>query len=132
LKKRKEKIDSLIGGWCKKKIIFADPLLEKVFYTLLENAIRHGEKVTEITFSSQEVDAGLMVVYEDNGAGVAAGYKEDIFSQKYFRHTGFGLYLSRTILSITGITITETGIPGTGARFEILVPKSAYRFLAQE
>ena len=32
------------------------------------------------------------------------------------------------ILSITGITITETGTPGQGARFEIVVPKGAYRF----
>lgn len=107
--------------------IYADPLLEKVLYTLLENAIRHGEKVTEIRFSCRELDAGLMVVYEDNGAGVPAAHKEDIFDQKYFKHTGYGLLLSRTILSITGITIRETGEPGKGARFEILVPKGAYR-----
>jgi signal transduction histidine kinase len=107
--------------------IHADPLLEKVFYTLLENTIRHGEKVTEIRFSCCELDTGLMVVYEDNGTGVQAAYKEDIFDQKYFKHTGYGLFLSRTILSITGITIRETGEPGKGARFEILVPKGAYR-----
>ena len=107
--------------------IYADPLLEKVFYTLLENAIRHGEKVTEIKFSCHELDNGLMVLYEDNGAGIPAEHKEDIFNQKYFKHTGFGLYLSQTILGITGITIRETGIPGNGARFEMLVPKQAYR-----
>lgn len=107
--------------------IHADPLFEKVFYTLLENAIRHGEKVTEITFSCHEVGTGLMVVYEDNGAGVPAGHKEDIFDQKYFKHTGYGLFLSRSILGITGITISETGIHGSGARFEMLVPKGAYR-----
>jgi len=38
------------------------------------------------------------------------------------------LFLSQEILSITGITITETGEPGKGARFEITVPKGAYRF----
>ena len=108
--------------------IFADPLLEKVFYTLLENAIRHGEKETEMRFSCHELETGLMIVYEDNGVGVPTGSKEDIFNQKYFRHTGYGLFLSRTILGITGISITETGIPGKGARFEMLVPKGAYRF----
>jgi PAS domain S-box-containing protein len=112
--------------------IYADPLLEKVFYTLLENAIRHGEKVTEITFSCHEQDTGLMIVYEDNGVGVPAERKEDILDQKYFKHTGFGLFLSRTILGITGITIRETGIPGRGARFEMLVPEGAYRFNPQE
>jgi K+-sensing histidine kinase KdpD len=106
--------------------------LEKVFYTLLENAIRHGGGVTEIRFSCRELDTGLMVVCEDNGAGVPAAHKEDIFDQKYFKHTGYGLFLSRTILSITGITIRETGEPGKGARFEILVPKGAYRSQQQE
>jgi len=38
------------------------------------------------------------------------------------------MYLSREILSITGITISETGTYEKGARFEIRVPKGAYRF----
>ena len=38
-----------------------------------------------------------------------------------------GLFLAREILEITGITIRETGMPGRGARFEIVVPKGAYR-----
>lgn len=107
--------------------IKADPLLEKVFYTLFENALRHGERVTEIRFSCRKQDDGLVIVYEDNGVGVPAEHKENIFDKKYFKHTGFGLFLSRTILSITGITIRETGIAGEGATFEILVPKGAYR-----
>jgi hypothetical protein len=40
----------------------------------------------------------------------------------------FGLYPMRAMLSITGITITENGMPGKGARFEITVPKGMYRF----
>jgi len=35
--------------------------------------------------------------------------------------------LTRGVLSLTGITIKETGIPGEGARFEIRVPKGMYR-----
>jgi PAS domain S-box-containing protein len=107
--------------------IHADPLFGKVFYTLLENAIRHGEKVTKITFTCHEKDSGLVILCEDDGAGVPAGHKEEIFDQRFFKHTGFGLFLSRTILGITGITIRETGEPGRGARFEILVPEGAYR-----
>jgi hypothetical protein len=37
------------------------------------------------------------------------------------------MFLSREILSITGITIKETGIPGEGAVFEIFVPNGMYR-----
>jgi signal transduction histidine kinase len=38
-----------------------------------------------------------------------------------------GLFLSKEILSITGITIKESGEPGKGARFEMTVPKGAWR-----
>ena len=38
----------------------------------------------------------------------------------------FGLYLMREILAITGITIRETGEPGKGARFEMVVPKGIW------
>jgi hypothetical protein len=43
--------------------------------------------------------------------------------------SGLGLALSREILSITGITIRETGEPGEGARFEMVVRKGATRWL---
>jgi PAS domain S-box-containing protein len=112
--------------------IFADPLFEKVFYTLLENALRHGKTVTGIEFSYRTQDEDLVVVYQDNGEGVPFEYKEAILQRKYFKHTGFGLYLSRTILGITGMTIRENGEPGKGARFEILVPKGAFRFTDAE
>jgi len=38
----------------------------------------------------------------------------------------FGLYLMGEILAITGITITENGVPGKGARFERVVPKGIW------
>jgi PAS domain S-box-containing protein len=108
--------------------LYADPLLEKVFYTLLENTLRHGKTVTRIEFSYQTQDEDLVVIYKDNGAGVPAEYKKAILQRKYFKHTGFGLYLSQTILGITGMSLQENGEPGKGAQFEILVPKGSFRF----
>jgi PAS domain S-box-containing protein len=108
--------------------LYADPLLEKVFYTLLENALRHGKNITSIEFSYRVLAEGLMVIYKDDGEGIPAEHKEAIFERKFFKHTGFGLFLSRTILGITGMKIRETGEPGKGARFEIIVPMGAYRF----
>ncbi|MDD3135428.1 MAG: PAS domain S-box protein [Methanoregula sp.] len=108
--------------------VYADPLLERVFYNLIDNALRYGgEKMTAIRISSKESSRGLVIVCEDDGVGVSADKKEAIFNRGYFKHTGFGLFLSREILSITGITITENGIPGNGARFEITVPKGMWR-----
>ncbi len=111
--------------------VFADLLMQKVFYTLLENAMRHGGQVTRIRFSLEESPHELVIVCEDNGSGVPADAKEKIFQRRYYQNTGLGLFLSQEILSITGLTIKETGIPGKGARFEIHVPKGAYRFVGE-
>ncbi|EHQ35279.1 sensor histidine kinase [Methanoplanus limicola] len=107
--------------------IFADPLIEKVFYNLIENSIRHGENVTEITFSFYEAEDGLVISYSDDGAGIAEDNKNKIFKRGLGKNTGLGLFLSREILLITGISIRETGVPGEGVNFEITVPKGSYR-----
>jgi PAS domain S-box-containing protein len=107
--------------------IFADPLIEKVFYNLVENAIRHGEHATAITFSAREIHDGLTIICEDNGVGIPSENKEKIFIRGFGNHTGLGLFLIREVLSITGITITQTGEFGKGARFEIHVPKDKYQ-----
>jgi PAS domain S-box-containing protein len=108
--------------------IVADSLLEKVFYNLIDNALRYGgTAMTCITVSSQKTGFGMVILVEDDGAGISGEDKKRLFERGFGKHTGLGLFLSREILSITGITITETGEPGKGARFEILVPKGAYR-----
>jgi PAS domain S-box-containing protein len=107
--------------------VFADLLIVKVFYNLLDNAVRYGGKTTTIRFSEQESGDGHLIICEDDGDGIPDTAKEQIFHRGFGKNTGLGLFLSREILSITGITIRETGQPGKGARFEVLVPKSAYR-----
>ena len=107
--------------------IYADPLLEKVFYNLIDNALRYGETITEIAFSDQTTDEGLVLVCEDNGTGIPREEKERIFERGIGKNTGMGLFLTREILLITGITIRETGMPGKGARFELMIPNGAWR-----
>jgi K+-sensing histidine kinase KdpD len=107
--------------------VYADPLFEKVIYSLLENAMRHGGQLTFIRLSYRIVNSVCVVICEDNGLGVADEDKEKIFLREYGKHTGFGLFLSREILSITGFSIRETGIHGNGARFEIYIPEGSFR-----
>jgi PAS domain S-box-containing protein len=109
--------------------IYADLLLVRVFYHLIDNAIRYGGPVSRIRFFCQESFDELLLVCEDNGIGIAERDKEKIFSRRDFGSPGLAMYVAREILSITGITIRETGVPGSGARFEIRVPKGAYRFV---
>jgi PAS domain S-box-containing protein len=108
--------------------IYADPLLEKVFFNLIDNALRYGgEKMTVIRVTSQQDSRGRIIAIEDDGNGISGEDKKQLFTRGFGKHTGLGLYLSREILSITGITITETGMSGTGARFEIMVPNGMWR-----
>lgn len=107
--------------------VYADPMLEKVFYNLIENSLRHAGNVTRIRCSAETGDGGAVIVIEDNGCGVPARYKEAIFERRHYRNTGFGLSLSREILGITGLSIRETGRAGNGARFEIAVPATRFR-----
>jgi signal transduction histidine kinase len=108
--------------------IFADPLLGKVFFNLVDNAARHGGSVSTVRVSAEEKADGYAIIFEDNGSGIADEDKEQIFERGFGKNTGMGLFLVREILAITGITIRETGKAGTGARFEIAVPRGAYRF----
>lgn len=107
--------------------IYADPIIRKVFTSLLENAIRHGKTLSYIRVFAIEEGGNLLLVCEDDGAGVAAEEKERIFDHGYGNNTGIGLFVAREILSLTGLSIRECGVPGMGARFEILVPKGEWR-----
>ncbi|MCK9580044.1 MAG: hybrid sensor histidine kinase/response regulator [Methanoregula sp.] len=108
--------------------IFSDPLLLKVFYNLLDNTIRHGNRhITTVKISAMKSGGDLILLYEDDGVGIPAAEKEHIFIRGKGKNTGLGLYLIREILSITGITIQETGFAGKGVRFEITVPDVRYR-----
>jgi len=109
--------------------VYADHMIEKVFFHLVDNAVRYGGKIRTIRFFCEEFFEELHVICEDDGIGIPPDAKEKIFNRQFFQNTGLDMYLSRQIVSITGMSIRETGTYGTGSRFEIHVPKGAYRFL---
>jgi PAS domain S-box-containing protein len=110
--------------------IFADPLLERVFYNQIDNTIRYGgPEKTYIALAACETGDGLIVTIEDDGIGIPPQDKEKIFRRGFGKNTGLGLFLAREILSITGIGLRETGVYLQGARFELFIPKGAYRFI---
>jgi len=110
--------------------IYADPLLQKVFYNLIDNALRYGsEKMTNIRVSSHPEEEHLIILVEDDGEGISPEDKKKLFTKGFGKHTGLGLFLSKEILSITGLSITENGEFGSGARFEITVPEGLFRYI---
>lgn len=103
-------------------------MLERVFYNLLENAVKYGgEALTEVIVTSHRDGTSLVLVVEDDGAGIPEGDRQRLFEQGFGKNTGLGLFLSREILAITDITIDQTNPPGQGARFEIRVPAGKFR-----
>ncbi|WP_319579221.1 ATP-binding protein [uncultured Methanospirillum sp.] len=115
---------SVDGMW-----IYADPLLARVFANFIDNSLRHGHNITAISLSSERKGDDLILIYSDDGEGVATDEKEKIFLRGYGKHTGLGLFLIREIFAITRITIREKGIPGEGVRFEMNIPRGNYRQL---
>lgn len=113
---------------CRNVLIYADAMLEKVFYNFYDNTLRHSGGAEKITVSCMiNPDSSLSVICEDNGHGIRDELKEKIFEQGFGENTGFGLFITREVLGITGIEIRENGKYGESARFEILVPKDKYR-----
>jgi signal transduction histidine kinase len=104
-------------------------MLKKVFFDLLDNTLRHGERVSEIRVSFRETTDNLIIVWEDNGVGIREEEKDQIFDRGFGKNTGFGLFLVREILSLTDISILENGIPGEGARFEMTVQKGMFQII---
>ncbi len=109
--------------------IYADPMLEKVFYNLFDNTFRYGEGVTKIRIYGIMDGTDLILHFEDNGIGIMESEKVRIFSRGIGKNTGLGLFLTREILAITRIGITETGEYRKGARFVLRVPRGAYRLM---
>ena len=107
--------------------VYADPMIERVFYNLMENSLRHGERVRRITVTNHQVDGSMKLVFQDDGKGVYPEEKDLIFKRGYGMNTGYGLYMTVEVLGITGLSIVENGMPGKGARFEIMIPTGKYR-----
>lgn len=110
--------------------IYADPLLEKVFYYLISNSMRFGgQKLTQIRIYRKKTDDKMVIVFEDDGVGISQEMKAYLFPKEWGsrKHAGYGLFLIRETLGVSGITIFESGTPGQGARFEIAVPKGVFR-----
>ena len=108
-------------------LVKADPLLSRVFSNLAENVIQHAGKAGAVRVHTENSGADLVLVFEDDGAGIPPEQKERIFNRGAGKNTGLGLYFAREILSVTGIGIRESGVPGRGARFEIRIPPGMFR-----
>ncbi|MEM0449870.1 MAG: PAS domain S-box protein [Methanomassiliicoccales archaeon] len=111
--------------------IFADRLLKKVFQNLIDNSLRHGGGITKIELSVHYHENFLNIIYNDDGEGIHPDEKKRIFELGYGKNTGFGLFLTKEILELTGISIEECGEFGKGVKFIIRVPFGVWRLKSE-
>lgn len=104
-------------------------LLIQLLQNLVSNAIRYCTQTAPvIEVSMAEVEQGTELRVADNGPGVPAAYREEIF--KPFKRlvgrdvegSGLGLAICRRIAELHGATIRCAEAPGGGALFVFTVP----------
>jgi PAS domain S-box-containing protein len=117
---------------CRGLSVYVDPIIEKVFSNLMDNSIQHGERSTQVHTYYRTLGEDITIIWEDDGIGIPDDEKKLIFLKGFGKNTGFGLYLCKESLSITGIGISETGKYGKGARFEIRVPCGMWRMIGTD
>ena len=103
--------------------------LRKFSITCLITRLRYGEGVTKIRLYGAMDGKELLLYFEDNGIGIMGNDKSRIFSRVLAKTPGWVFSLTREILAITRIGITENGEDRKGARFVIRVPRGAYRLM---
>jgi signal transduction histidine kinase len=88
---------------CHGLTVLADSLLRQLFYNLIDNSLKHGQKTTRIRVYYQKTGKGsLKLVYEDYGVGIPAVEKPKLFREGYSTRgsTGYGLYLIKKIMEV--------------------------------
>jgi signal transduction histidine kinase len=109
---------------CRGLTVLADSLLRQLFYNLVDNSLKYGEKIKTATVRYEEVGKDkLKLIYEDDGVGIAETEKTKLFQEGYGRGTGYGLYLIRKMCEGYGWNIQETGKEGEGVQFTITISR---------
>ena len=107
--------------------------LERVFENLLDNALSFSPDSGLVTVSAAREGGELVVRVEDEGPGVPADAREDVFrrfqsirpaSEAFGRHSGLGLAIARTIVEGHQGQITAESREDrlSGARFTVRLP----------
>jgi PAS domain S-box-containing protein len=115
-----------LANECRGLTVFADSMLRQLFYNLIDNSLKYGEKTANIRIYYEEFDDHLELFYEDDGVGVSKDLKPKLFGEGFTtgKGSGYGLYLIEKMTEVYGWKIQETGEPGKQAKFMITIPRT--------
>jgi signal transduction histidine kinase len=112
---------------CAGLTVLADSLLRQMFYNLVDNSLKYGERTSRIELRYEEKKSDeLRLYYEDDGVGISDTVRSNLFKEGYTtgNGTGYGLYLIKKMMEVYGWTIQETGKKGKCAQFTITIPRT--------
>jgi two-component system, OmpR family, sensor histidine kinase KdpD len=102
--------------------------LEQIFHNIIDNALQHTPKGTEIEICVAWENETFTVAIEDNGPGFPKGELGRVFD-KFYRlgnsrsgGTGLGLSIVKGFVESLGGKVTLENIPSGGAKFIVYIP----------
>jgi len=110
---------------CQGLSVLADSFLRQLFYNLMDNTRKYGQKVTHARIYHNITESGtLHLIYEDDGTGISTENKPLLFREGFSTggSTGFGLFLIKRMMDVYDWSIQEVGEAGKGAKFIITIP----------
>jgi PAS domain S-box-containing protein len=111
---------------CHGLIVHADSLLRQLLFNFLDNTRKYGKTTKNVWVHYKETASGdVQLIYEDDGVGIPAELKSQLFRQGFTTggSTGFGLFLSKKIIQVYGWSIKEEGEAGKGTKFVMTIPR---------
>ena len=109
-----------------------EELFRQLVRNMIENAIFHGGKDTELNIELENSTSELILSFYDNGVGIEKSDQPFVF-QRFYRGanpisskkigSGLGLAIVKHIVELHGGTIELTSTPGIDTRFTITFPK---------
>ncbi len=108
-------------------------LISQVIVNLVDNAIKYTPPGSRIRISAEQTGAMVSIRVADNGPGIPASHKKQVFDMFYTGNTrvadcrrslGLGLSLCRSIVEAHGGTITLTDNIPSGCIFTFTLPIS--------
>lgn len=114
-------------------------ILRLIISTLLNNAVKYTPAGSTVILRAKPVDHGWHIDVADNGPGIAADEREQIFN-RYYRGrisasqagTGLGLTLARHLIERHGGTLELLDTATDGSTFRIFLPSDSVAASAYE
>lgn len=111
--------------------VAADDILDDVLANLLRNAVEHNDKEqVEIEVTATDNDDGVRVEVADNGPGIPAGKRDQVFRRGVSNAqaggpggSGFGLFFIDTMVDSYGGDVRVEDNDPEGARFVVTLPE---------